>query len=176
MATVPTFTDGAVLHASSLNYLLNPPASFTYAASAQTLTTGVSTVLNWDTGEGTGSSYDTDPVMWTVSAPSRITFNTPGKWRVTVNVLWVANATGNRQIDLRKNAGGSGAAGTRLLVDIIAAPSAGSATNNFTVVIPGIVAGDYIEAFGSQGSGGNLATLATNHVGAVGIWCRWENP
>jgi len=166
VATVPSFQPGTALQQSDLLFLLTPPQGFVYQQTAQTFTTGVGAAVLWDT-----LGYDTDPTMW--SSGTRLTLNTPGKWLIISSVVWVANATGPRQLDLRKNAGGSPTGGSRLVIDIRQATSSGAVSNTCAVMQSGFVAGDYIEAFASQTSGGNLNTLSTAGVGAVGLWARW---
>ena len=175
MATVPPFTPGDALQQTDLQFLLTPPQSFTYQATPQAaLANNVSTAVTWDTGAGAGISYDTDPTSWAAGSPTRVTLNTSGKWLFLVRMLWVANATSMRQIDLRKNSGGSGTGGTRIGIDIHQASASGSTTNGIAVEFPGLVAGDYVEVFALQVSGGALAFLSSNFPGAVGITATWQ--
>jgi hypothetical protein len=176
MATIPTFVDGTAVHATSLNFLLAKPQSFTYQATPQAaLANNTSTAVTWDTGGGAGSSVDTDPTSWSAGNPSRVVFNTPGTWLVGVTVLWAANATSQRQLDLRKNSGGGATAGTRVGIDIRQASAAGSTSNQVTQMLTGIVVGDYVEAFALQLSGGALAFISSNFIGACSLWAIWQS-
>lgn len=171
MATIPTFQDGGVLHGSDLAFLETPPQCGVYQITAQTFAvSGTSYLMSWDT-----LGYDTDATMWTAGVPSHITFNTPGKWRVKAQLMWLANTTGIRQVDIRKNSAASPTGGARVGLGFMQASSTASQVTvcQAEVMLYGIVAGDYIEIFGSQTSGGSLA-LYNNYTGALAVWCKWE--
>lgn len=165
MATVPTPDTAAVggrIKAGvwnddvrdAVNFLLNPPTCRVYQGSAgTTLATATATLLPFDT-----ESWDTDASHSTSTNPSRLTAVTAGKYLVVAQVSYAANATGQRYVTLRKNSAGSGTGGT--LVDRVSVDAVGSgSTSVFCVTEVWLsTAGDYLEVFGEQSSGGNLAT------------------
>ncbi len=167
MATVPSFSDGGILHAADLNFLETPPQGGVNQATPQAaLATGVTTVVTWDT-----LAFDTDTVMW--SSGSRLQLNTGGKWLFTASLRWASNATGYRFIDLRKNAAGSGAGGSSIANDTRPAVSGNITAQVLSIEWPGFIAGDYVELFGFQTSGGSLAFAAGAVWGAVVLTARW---
>lgn len=168
MATIPTWVDGTVLHASTLNYLLNTPKGGVNQATPQAaLTTSVTTVVTWDT-----LAADTDPTMWT--SGSRLTLNTPGTWLFTVNLRWTSNATGYRFADLRKNAAGSGAGGSSVGAIVVPAVNGNATVLSLAIEWPGFIAGDYVELFAFQNSGGNLAFNSGALYGCAVLFASWQ--
>jgi len=166
MATVPSFTDGGVLHASDLQFLETPPQGGVYQASAQTFTTAVVAAITWDT-----SWYDDDPTMW--SSGSILQLNTPGTWKFSLNVRWTLNGTGVRYLDLRKNSAGSSSGGVSLALDTRNATNPNLTAHGLSVTVPGFVAGDYVEAFAYQSSGGNLAFTSGSIAGYANLSALW---
>lgn len=166
MATVPSFTDGGVLHASDLAFMTDKPAGGVYQLTPQTFTTSTVTVITWD-----HIWSDNDPTMW--SSGSHLALNTPGKWRFTLSVRWAVNGTGVRYIELRKNSAGSSAGGNSLMLDTRNATSPNLSAHGFTIEVPGFIAGDYVEAFAYQSSGGNLAFQTGSIAGAANLSATW---
>lgn len=150
-----TFTTGETETAAfynamrdALNFLLNPPVCNATQATAQTLATATWTALTLDaTVEDSygGHSNSTNN--------SRYTAQVAGWYMAFAAACFSSNATGWRGIRLEKNgavfAGAATEVGTNPSgVCTIASPSA----------IVFLNAGDYLEAYGFQNSGGNLAT------------------
>lgn len=172
MAVIPSFTDGNPPHDSDFNFLLSKPTGGAYQTTPQAaLVTGTSTLITFDT-----LWYDKDTPMWSAGVGSQLNFNTAGNWLVGAALLWNSNATGTRQLDIRKNSAGLSTGGIRVGVDLRNATSSGNVTNSLAVPLVGVVAGDYVQVFGSQNSGGNLALVSNNYVGAVGVWALWMGP
>jgi hypothetical protein len=166
VATVPSFTDGAVLHASDLQFLETPPQGGVYQATPQSFTTSTVTAVVWDT-----LWYDDDTTMW--SSGSTLQLNTSGTWKFTVNVRWAVNTSGVRYLDLRKNSAGSGSGGVSLALDTRNATSPNLTAHGLTCTAPGLVAGDYVELFAFQSSGGNLAFLTGSIAGCASLAGQW---
>jgi hypothetical protein len=107
--------------------------------------------------------YDSDGMHSTSSNTGRITATTAGLYSVRFNLAFAANATGIRTASLRKN-------GTEVTFARTPATSAGIAAcgGAFDVYL---AAGDYLELWGTQTSGGALASSA----GASGttMQARW---
>lgn len=138
--------------------LLNPPrVSVSQASGTNFPTSGTAAVVGWDT-----EAYDTDgnAMHSTSSNTSRLVAVTAGTYAVSVSLGFASNTTGIRTADLRKNAAGNVASGTR-----IAFWSALAVTGSTTTTVGGSIdvvmaAGDYLEVFGFQTSGGALALTA----------------
>jgi hypothetical protein len=109
---------------------------------------------------GTAGAITLDAEDWdyanghsTVTNTSRYVMQNAGTVEVSAQAVFAANATGQRLIYLAKN-GGAEITGTRVEV-----ASAGSAvpTCIFTADHIQVVAGDYLEVYAIQTSGGSLA-------------------
>lgn len=165
MATVPTVHTVAVgdkitaadentYVRDAVSYLLNPPRIHAYAGSTQTLTTATITVLTFDT-----ENWDTDGMHSTSSNTSRLVVVTTGLYACNFGVTFATNATSWRYLNIRKNAAGASGGGTSVYQGFTSglAVSNNNITASFDVSLN---AGDYLEVFASQNSGGNLATVA----------------
>lgn len=152
----------------NLNYLNARPQLFTYQNTPQAaLVTSTSTLITFDT-----NVTDNDPngsMHSTTTNPSRIIPKTAGYHEIIWTVTFVSNATGGRQIDVRKNAAGNAAGGTR--VNLVAQMAANGLVT--VVQLTGVVqfngSTDYVEVFGFQSSGANLALSSGSWIGAVGV-------
>lgn len=177
MATVPvtrTWVAGEVVLASHfntnirdvLNFLLARPIFKGRQTVAQTLTTGVATVITFDVED-----VDSAGGHSTVSNTGRYTAVYPGWYSTGGGIAYAANATGVRTTGWRIN-GTAIPSGFTLY-------AAGMATNSLQEgTRPGMVflnVNDYLELIGTQTSGGNLNTA----VGATGeqpdMVVRWES-
>ena len=167
MATVPTpldwvantgvFVTAALLQAGvrdPLAFLADQPRCQAYQNTPQSITTATNTSLTWDTED-----YDNDGMHSLVSNTSRFTAVTAGRYVVSAQAAFTANATGIREIRILKN-------GTTTPNGGRATQPANSAAITTTVqisnyLIPMIV-GDYIEIQVNQTSGAALSMVATN--------------
>lgn len=70
----------------NLEWLRKPPACRAVVTSAYTITNLTAITYN-------SASYDTDPTMWTISQPSRITIRTAGLWRIESGGVLTAPTT-----------------------------------------------------------------------------------
>lgn len=180
MATVPTFADGTVPHQASFQFLTTPPSLYCYQNTAQAaLANTTTTVITFDT-----NVYDTDSSGATHSTTvntSRVVPLTAGYHLVTATICWASNVTGHRQCEIRKNAAGSGAGGTRIAFGAEQAISVAGAVSftQITTIVQFNGTTDYIELFGYQSSGGTLSVAAAastgGYIGSVGIQTRWIN-
>lgn len=167
------FVDDAKLNLElrdSLNFLLNPPHCYGYRNAALSITTGGSEQL---------IGLDAEAYDWSVSAMhdlvtnnSRITIPETGLYTIFASATIAANATGRRSLTVRKNAAGVAGAGTAVF-----ALNTGGSTGTFGTVVEGckdypLTAGDYIEMFMFQDSGGSLAlTVGADLYTFLGV--RW---
>lgn len=176
MATVPTTHTVAVgdkitaadentYVRDAVSFLLNPPNVHVTNTTGLSHTSGTSLLLTWDT-----EVADTDAMHSTVSNTSRLTAVTAGLYAVVARAAFAANATGIRSLDVRKNAAGAAAGGTRMGYDS-QTPVTGAVTSIAVTLDVRLAANDYIEAFGFQTSGGALALDAS--AGLTLFQMRW---
>lgn len=99
--------------------------------------------------------YDTDSMHDTVTNATRITIKTPGLYRITSKLLFPANATGVRQVEVRKN----GAVITNGF-NLLTANSVNSTSPEATYDLQ-LAAGDYIEVLAYQNSTAALNVTAS---------------
>lgn len=164
MATVPsedTLAVGGKITATwansdirdAINFLASgmPRVSVSNSA-AHSHTSGTSLLLTWDT-----EAYDNDTMHSTSTNTSRLVATTAGTYQVTARAAFASNATGIRSLDVRKNAAGAAAGGTRIGYDS-QTPVTGAVTSVAVICDVVLAANDYIEAFGFQSSGGALST------------------
>ena len=129
-----------------------------YKSTAQTVSNTTFTAITWDS-----ERYDTDSYHNNSTNTSRITIPSgkSGYYILTGSNVWDVNATGNRGLELRKN-------GTSLYYLFF---QDGFASNDgtypFTSTI-NLTAGDYIEVFCWQSSGGNLNL--NGGAGGATVW------
>lgn len=120
--------------------------AFVYNNAAQTIANGTSTVVTFNS-----ESYDTDGFHSTVTNTGRLTIPTGkgGKYLIGGQIFYSANATGKRNINVRKN-GSGGFYGT------VVPTAASGGTVLETTVLVDLAATDYVELMVEQSSGGNL--------------------
>ncbi len=178
MATVPTVLTVTVGMKNSVanyltyvrdvvSFLINPPRVKVYQTTTATTagTSGVGALVSWDAEE-----FDTDVMHDLVSNPSRMIAKTAGTYDVKVSIAFVANATGWRQVEIRKNSAGAVGSGTQIAQFRVPATATLSG-DSFGSVEVALAANDYLECFVTQTSGGSLATT----VGQSFTWAsmRW---
>lgn len=111
------------------------------------------TAISFDVEE-----FDTDGFHSNTTNNTRITIPTGkgGKYLVTMRLSWAQNSTGSRWVSLFKN-------GSDYATHIMP-PISSSNTNQLSSIslVVNLVAGDYIELYGQQGSGGSLNALGNS--------------
>jgi predicted heme/steroid binding protein len=168
---IPVVTAGAYGASADFNNLgkavkfwASVPRCYAYGATSTTLgTSGTVYPIALD-----GTVYDiANSYNGTSDAPhhdnatdnSRITCRTTGKYEITAQATFVNNSTGVRFASIRLNAAGNPAGGSLLAQTTQTAVSGGFATAlAFATFEVQLNAGDYIELFGQQTSGGSLGT------------------
>jgi len=115
-----------------------------YNSAAQAIGSSSWTVLAFDSED-----YDTDTIHDTVTNNNRLTCVSAGKYLITINVSWEANATGRRIISFRKN----GADARGLVTGTV---DSSNLCVQVVMTILDLSATDYIEARVFQTSGGEL--------------------
>lgn len=130
-----------------------------YNSAAITLTTATTTLITFNS-----ERFDTDALHDTGSNTGRLTAPRAGKYVIVGNVRFGVNAVGGRRLEFRLNAAGSGASGTRIgMVIQQAVVVAATVTIINLTTIYQLAAGDYVEAFAHQDSGGNLDLTVLNN-------------
>lgn len=160
--TISTFTAGAVLTAAQLNGIKSAidfwaltPRCYAYATGTITLTTATYTVVPLGAEVFDIVQSGDSPSHDNTTNNSRIYARTSGKYQISGQVTYAANATGARYIVIKKNAAGAIGSGTDLYSKATAAASTSTSVDAATIEVD-LTAGDYIEMFGYQSSGGNL--------------------
>ena len=125
-------------------FLIDPPVCSVKATVAQSIATGTTTVLVAGT-----EVFDNDGMHSTVSNTSRITIQTDGRYLVLATVRFIANATGVRFAEFRRNGATLDTIATSVGIGTLETVISGSRAFVLT-------AGEYVEVVAHQSSGGNL--------------------
>lgn len=163
--TIPTFSAGAVLTAAQLNQVKStvdfwalPPQCFAYRSAALTITTSnVWQIIPFDAEIFDIVQSGDSPMHDNSTNNARIYIRTSGKYEISGACEFFANNTGARTAKINLNSGGSESGGTMLVTQT--QDNTGSTTITSvsvpTVTVP-LNAGDYVEMFVRQISGGSL--------------------
>lgn len=121
----------------------------------ESIANNTETAIPWDAAD-----HD-DGTMWSAGFPTRLTVPTNfSRVRITGGITWASNATGTRAIVAKKN--GSYVAG---LPNVIAAsPGAVAFGQSAPGAVVQVTAGDYLELFVTQTSGGSLNLTSAGDV------------
>lgn len=135
------------------------PRVHAYDNTGNACTTGVAKLLLYDS-----EVYDTDSMHSTVTNTSRITFTTTGLYRVNTQVVFPTATFANPSwLQARINSGGSVAGGTSLFTKFFNVAAAATANPNI-IFNKFFTAGDHIEMFALQASGGASTTSTTTNL------------
>lgn len=138
----------------ALTYLLNTPLAVLTQANAQSIANGAPAAISYD-----GTFLDTYGGHSNSVSNSRYTAQVAGWYFVKAGVVWAGNATNNRDIQIYKN-------GVAYTYSWTAVPAAGTFNDPGveTSALVQLNAGDYVEAFGTQNSGGALSTAVVSTI------------
>jgi hypothetical protein len=152
------------------NWLLNPPHVHCFRSTTKTGTANGSFVLH---------DLDSELYDWSVSAMhdnatnnSRLTAPEAGIYYIAGHIRFAANAGGARGILIRKNAAGNPVSGTAV-IERYELPSSGNLGFVHWAGDFPMSAGDYVEMWTYQNSGGTLDVLPGPHVTYLSI--RWAS-
>ena len=171
--TITTFTAGAVLTATQMNnmkavadFWALTPRAYVYQSS---VTSVANSAASWTLLPMQAEVFDIvqsgdSPMHDTTTDPSRIYIRTTGKYEINGQVQIVLNSAGYRAAQVRLNAAGSGSGGTQLALNVVDASSAALVSLPIPTVEVSLTAGDYVEAFAQQNSGGALNTIVGSGV------------
>jgi len=137
--------------------LLDGPAVQAVRTANQNITNSTWTTVNFNATD----AYDTDTMHDTVTNNSRVTFTHAGLYRIWANVAFAAAAAGTMLSMIQLNSGGAvNSANVTLAGD---SKSGASSLNTFMTPTATYkaTAGDYMELFVQQNSGGTIAILGS---------------
>lgn len=162
---IPDFRDMEDRLTDMVSFLMNPPMIRLRKISQQSITTNTTTALSYDFVE-----VETEN-MWDSTQPTKITPRTPGWYMGTYGASFVANTTGYREYDVRKN---NGAGRTmRMKLDALTGATVGRGVS-FMEQFNGTT--DYIETVVWQNSGGALLTAIGSMQAYPDFLLRWFAP
>lgn len=152
----------------TFNFILAPPRAFAYRNADKSTTDGADTLFDLN-----AELYDpyATPAHDTATNNSRMVAAETGTYQVVCQATWASNATGRRQLQVRKNAAGSAAGGTQVAIQSAGAVGGGFATRVNVVVEVQLVATDYVEMFVLQNSGGALSVVGDQSSTFISV--RW---
>lgn len=143
----PQFFDGAIFHDIFHAGYVQPQVRAFHNVS-QSIPNAVATALLFNS-----ERWDTDTMHDNVTNNSRLTANTDGLYQIDFSGEWDTNATGQRQFFLQVN-------GTTPIA-VIRHDASGASTTQMNVSSQyQLSAGDFVEVFAFQNSGGALDVLA----------------
>jgi hypothetical protein len=127
-----------------------------YRTTPQSINNATYTAIAYD-AEG----YDSDSYHSTSSNTSRLTAPSTGYYFVTCSVQYATNGSGNRTVEIAKN----GATGASSVVSLTNASISGIVTTDYNVgTTVQLNAGQYVECFARQTSGGALNVSAPSYL------------
>lgn len=126
------------------------PGARVYNGSAVTLTTNTETAIPLDS-----ELWDSGGWHSTSSSNTRVTVDKPGMYLVSATLAYAGHATGYRDLQIRLNGGA-----TPIQKSSRPGVSASFATYVDTAFVYKLNAGDYLEMYAYQNSGGNLDVMS----------------
>lgn len=136
------------------------PMAHVWHNANQSIGSSVTTGLSFNS-----ERFDTNQCHDVVTNNSRLICRTPGKYRISASVLWASNNTGYRELKLLVNSV------TQIAYSLIPTSSVTSVTQNVSVSWH-LNAGDYVEMFVTQTSGGSLSILTSDPNSPQFMWER----
>jgi hypothetical protein len=151
----------------AVNFLISPPRVKVYKTANQSIGNNGWACLTWN-----AEAFDTDTMHDNATADSRITFTTAGTYQITYNAMWANNDTGLRNHTIEKNGNTTQGNGTPVIEPFAISPVAASHSGASISVMASFVAGDWIQAFVWQNSGGalNLSGTTESHSSFSARW------
>lgn len=127
------------------------------------ITTATTTALTFNS-----ERYDLSTLHSTSTNTSRLTLPTAGAWFIGGSVAWAANATGVRQLAIRKN-------GTTILSSVLGPASSGGVNGTQQAVSTeySFAVNDYVELIVYQDSGGALNVVVVGDYSPE-FWCSFK--
>lgn len=163
---IPDFRQMETRLATVLDFLINPPTLRLKKTSSQPVANGLTTPMNWDFVEMESVDF------WSTLEPAIIRPSVPGWYVGSFGLSFVANATGYREFDIRKNNSSTDRA-VRVKFDAFSVNQTGRGTM-FIEQFNGTT--DYIETMAWQNSGGTLNTANADPTQYPDFTLRWFAP
>jgi len=112
----------------------------------QTIANGTVTAVTWNAETVDNAAFHSTSIN-----TSRFTAPVSGWYRAVLNLEWASSAAGNREAYILFNGTGNSLADTKV-------PNVGAVTMGLSLAVPlfSMTAGQYVEVFCAQSSGGNL--------------------
>jgi hypothetical protein len=144
------------------SFLLNPPKCRAYNSANISINNSTLTALTFNS-----ERFDTDTMHSTSANTGRITFTTAGLYLVGFHNDWALSAGGTyRQHRIRLNGT------TDIAIDTRRAGEGNTGVECSMSTLYQFAAGDYVEAYVQQDSGGALNVVATGNFGPE-FWAVW---
>lgn len=172
-STPTTWSTGNVVGASGLNVYTSDivwlaenvasgkPMTFAYRSANQTVGNSSFSAIGFDQHEDNAGAHSTSVNN------SRFTAPVAGRYRLSAQLRWAANSSGHRAVAIAAN-------GTAVPVSGQGSLAFGIFDlDNCCTSVVRLAAGDYLEVFGTQTSGGNLDVLG-HSAGYGGSWAYFE--
>lgn len=142
--------------------LLSFPTCRVIQTSAQTIATATPTAIIFDSPNSTTIAWDTDAFYNPAASRTQVAIHTTGKFDAKVTVAFAASAAGaNRSAWVYKN-GDTSTRYAEASFTVVAAIAAIAVLNGVDTL--NLTAGDYLELFVAQDSGGNLSTTSQGGI------------
>jgi len=155
--TIPSVVAGETYSATAHNVIATtinnhtvPPSVSVYSTANVTCANNAFTRLSFTT-----ANYDTDS-MKGAGTVTGLSINTTGLYLITCYVTFDTNATGNRGVYIDR---GTASSITTIIGYGYGAPQNANYSDVLATALVSLTAGDTIQAFGWQNSGGNLDSL-----------------
>ena len=176
MGTIPTIAtigSGALVTSAYLNsvkaasdFWTLTPRAYVYQSAVTSIASSAAT---WTLLTFGAEVFDIvqsgdSPMHDNTTNPSRVYIRTTGKYEINGQVQIVLNSAGYRAVQVRLNAAGSGSGGTQLAINTVDASSNALVSLPIPTVEYSLTAGDYVEMFAQQNSGGALNTIVGSGV------------
>lgn len=171
MGTIPTIAthpSGGEVTAAYLNtiktaydFLKEPPGAYVYQGTVTSIANNASvgTVCAFDSEIYDSVQSGDSPMHNTTTNNHRVYIRTAGKYELSGQVQFAANATGLRVARIIVNSGGSYSGGTLAYEAAVDPPSSGVTSTGCIPVKVSLSVGDYVELWGLQSSGSALNTV-----------------
>lgn len=123
-----------------------------FNSAVQTFTTGNDAAVTLNS-----ERFDGNTMHDTTTNTSRLTAKRAGKYLITAQMQWVANATGVRILRIKLN-------NTTNIAQVVQVAISGSVAEQVVSTIYNLAVNDYVEMVGNQNSGGNLDNVVNGNT------------
>ena len=148
---------------SGSKWVTDPPRVKADHTSADSAANATWKRITWQSTDGSD--------RWSIRTATGLLIPAAGRWLITWQLGWEANATGLRFAQLRRNGAGTATAGVAIAAARTTAVGGSTAYLGGAAEVPALTNGDVIELFGWQSAGGGLAILGA--PGDTWITARW---